>query len=88
MFRDFKRDLAPGIRVTNGAPAYLDRVTFRNLEVLRKTRGDIVEASAIAAYPGATLSLVVRPHHPRPACRSTTFNVVATTVIVTHVHDL
>lgn len=65
MFNGFTRDLAPGIRVTRLTQAYLDTVTFRDMEVLSKTRGDVVEASAIAAYPGATLSLVVRPHTPQ-----------------------
>ena len=64
MFTGFTRDLAPGIRVTAGATAMLDGVNFRNMEVLQKRKGTVIEASAIAAYPSATLSLVVRAPHP------------------------
>lgn len=68
MFIAFRRDLAPGVRLTKGAAAYLDRVTFYIMEELRKTQlqrvNDIIEGSAVSAYPGATLSLVVRPQTP------------------------
>lgn len=61
VFTGFTRDQAPGIRVTTGATAMLDGVKFANMEVLEKSRGTVIEASAIAVYPSATLSLVVRP---------------------------
>lgn len=67
VFNTFRRDLAPGIRLMEETRAYLDTVTFRNIQLLGKNRArdDIIEASAIVAYPAVTLSLVVRPHIPR-----------------------
>ena len=68
MFTSFTRDLAPGIRVTEGATAFLNGVNFRNMELLPRTKDPVIEASAIAAYPSATLSLVVRPRESTCFC--------------------
>lgn len=62
MFAYFRRDLAPGIRLTKNARAYLDTVEFRDIFVFGMPPGFVVDidASAIVAYSGAILSLVVR----------------------------
>ena len=60
----FKRDLAPGLRVEGGATAMLNRVAFRNIEVLKRNKDPVIDASAIVAYPSAALSLVVRLPQP------------------------
>lgn len=57
----FTRNFAPGWRVTRDATAVLNGVTFRDIELLPKSRGTVIEATAVAAYPGATLALIARP---------------------------
>jgi len=82
MFTGFTRDLAPGLRVGKGATVMLDHVKFRNMEELKKSRGTVIEASAIAAYPSATLSLVVRPPIISPTANPWQLCVARTSVIL------
>lgn len=42
-----------------GATAVLDSVTFRGIELLPKSKGTVIEATAVAAYRDAVLGLVV-----------------------------
>lgn len=44
-----------------GATAMLNGVTFRDMELLEKSSGTVIEASAIAAYQASTLALSVPP---------------------------
>ena len=60
VFTGFERDLAPGIRVLQGAAVFLQDVWFQDLKLRKKTKGTIFKAAAIAAYTNTRIALVVR----------------------------
>ena len=45
--------------MTANATAMFEEVLFKDIELLEKTQGTVIPASAIAAYPNTTLALVV-----------------------------
>lgn len=89
-FVGFTRDLAPGIRVLRGATAVLDSVTFRGIELLPKSKGTVIEATAVAAYRDAVLGLVVcypGAHTSIASCFASTLGEMrATPAIYVHIY--